>query len=184
MLPPTTFVTITNQKCQLYQKYWKITLVSLAIIIALLFANGCYYVFNGQHKSMKKLQQGKELNLYECCSIYSMHTAIWMFGWIVSPEAAEQAFLMCFPVKYVTRYNDFFLDKEKTIRHNLALPSDFEIKQMDDVADLIPMYYCNIDVEYSDITYKVGNLNIQGALLKYIQDKGWLHTFMMTYISG
>ncbi len=79
------------------KKCWKITLVSLAIIIALLFANGCYYVFNGQHKSMKKLQQGKELNLYECCSIYSMHCAVWMFGWVIAPEAANECFKLHFP---------------------------------------------------------------------------------------
>lgn len=40
---------------------------------------------------MRKLQAGKELNLYECCSIYSMHTAVWMFGWVISPEAAYMA---------------------------------------------------------------------------------------------
>ncbi len=79
------------------KKYWKITLVSLAIIIAVVFVNGCYYVFNGQHKSMKKLQQGKELNLYECCSIYSMHCAVWMFGWPIAPEAANECFKLHFP---------------------------------------------------------------------------------------
>ena len=41
---------------------------------------------------MLKLQQNRDLNLYECCSIYTMHMAVWMFGWPISPEAAKEAF--------------------------------------------------------------------------------------------
>ena len=85
-------------------------LLSAAAIIGLIFANGCYYVFWGQEKSADKLKRGQELNLYECCSIYSMHMGVWVFGWVISPEAAEQAFLMQFTKeeKTLTRHNDFF----------------------------------------------------------------------------
>ena len=74
------------------KKLIKWLLISIALIIVLVFANGCYYVFRGQERSMAKLREGKELNLYECCSIYTMHMAVWMFGWPISPEAAKEAF--------------------------------------------------------------------------------------------
>lgn len=75
----------------------KITLISLLVIVAIVFANGCYFVFCHQDKSMQKIQQGKDLNLYECCSVYTMHMALWMFGWPLSPEAARECFLLHFP---------------------------------------------------------------------------------------
>ena len=74
------------------KKLIKWLLILIALIIVLVFANGCYYVFRGQERSMAKLEQGRELNLYECCSIYTMHMAVWMFGWPISPEAAKEAF--------------------------------------------------------------------------------------------
>lgn len=61
------------------------------------FINGCYFVFCHQDKSMAKIQRGEDLNLYECCSIYTMHMAVWMFGWPLSPEAARECFLLHFP---------------------------------------------------------------------------------------
>ena len=77
----------------------KKTIKIILAIIILLFVNLIYYVFIGQSNSTQKLEQNKELNLYECVSIYQMHTAVWMFGWILSPEAAQQAFIMAFPHK-------------------------------------------------------------------------------------
>ena len=46
------------------KKLIKWLLISIALIIVLVFANGCYYVFRGQERSMAKLEQGRELNLY------------------------------------------------------------------------------------------------------------------------
>lgn len=77
----------------------KITLISLLVLVAVIFINGCYFVFCHQDKSMAKIQQGEDLNLYECCSIYTMHMAVWMFGWPLSPEAARECFLLHFPRK-------------------------------------------------------------------------------------
>lgn len=85
----------------------------LAIIIGIIFINGCYFVYKGQEKASLKLASNIELNMYEKLSTYSVHTACWMFGWIVSPESAEQAFLMNFPQDSVVyRNNDFFKDSE------------------------------------------------------------------------
>ena len=43
---------------------------------------------------MAKLEQGRELNLYECCSIYTMHLAVWILGRPGYPEASHLAYLM------------------------------------------------------------------------------------------
>lgn len=72
-----------------------ITLSLLAIVVG----NGCFYVFRGQNRSMEKLQRGAELNLYEKCSIYTMHIGLWALGWPMSPQAARECFMLHFPQK-------------------------------------------------------------------------------------
>ena len=91
------------------KKLKKIIIKCTIAVILLLCANLVYYVFAGQERSAEKLAQGKKLNFYECVSIYQMHNAVWMFGWPLSPEAAQQAFIMAFPHKSsIMKDNDFF----------------------------------------------------------------------------
>lgn len=87
----------------------------LAIIIGIIFINGCYFVYKGQEKASLKLASNIELNMYEKLSTYSVHTACWMFGWIISPESAEQAFLMNFPQDSVVYRNNDFFKKSKLL---------------------------------------------------------------------
>jgi hypothetical protein len=65
---------------------------------------------------MEKLEQGKDLNLYECCSIYSIHTAAWLTSWILCPEAADQCFLMAFSKEGSTHIRKSNFMKSKYIR--------------------------------------------------------------------
>ena len=74
-------------------------LFALLTLMILLLVNGFYYVFHGQDLSARKLSQGKELNLYEKCSIYSMHVALWTLGWPLSPQAARECLMLHFPQK-------------------------------------------------------------------------------------
>lgn len=76
------------------KKTLKRVLLAVLAIFLIVFINGCFYVFNGQFKSAEKLSQGKELNFYECFSIYTMHTALWMFAWPSSLGAANEVFMM------------------------------------------------------------------------------------------
>ena len=80
------------------KKFLKTTLILIVSIFLIVFVNGCYYVFYGQEKSVKKLEQGKDLNAYEIASIYSMHTACWMFGWVFTPTTAHLAFCSQFGI--------------------------------------------------------------------------------------
>lgn len=84
-------------------KHLKRTLLTLLALFVVVFANGCYFVFCHQDKSMDKILAGKGLNLYECCSVYTMHMATWMFGWPVSPAAAKECFMLHFPHKDTVR---------------------------------------------------------------------------------
>ena len=73
-------------------KLFKRILTCCILIITLIFINGCYFVFHGQFKATDKVNSGKDLNTYEIFSTYTMHTACWLFGWIVEPTTAKLAF--------------------------------------------------------------------------------------------
>ena len=181
------------------KKLIKWLLISIALIIVLVFANGCYYVFRGQERSMAKLREGRDLNLYECGSIYTMHTAIWMFGRCVSPEAARQAYLMTKVPSghhYYSHSNDFIKLPKESLEYKLAFPENLKIDSQrvmvsagfyDLAGNYIDserpgtIYECEFDVTYSNMIYKVGNIKIYGTLLKYIQDKGWINGFRVHY---
>ena len=87
-------------------------LFALIALLMLLLGNGSYYLFHGQFRSADKLRQGKELNLYEIGSVYTMHLAICTVGWIYSPEATKEIIGMSFKRnrdKVIKKESDFFL---------------------------------------------------------------------------
>lgn len=172
-------------------KTFKKILIGVAIAVTVIFANGIYYVFNGQFKSAEKLAEGKDLNLYECCSIYSMHTAVWMFGWPVSPEAALEAFLMHFPHADITlpldayAFNGFSTEIHsydyahmsfKDLRHSLALNSP------ETYWDVTTSYsLCVVPVKYTNNVRQVWKFPVNTVLFKYLQDKRILFPYKMIY---
>lgn len=98
------------------KKFLKKLGITFVILSVIVFANGCYFVFDGQFKAAEKIKNKQELNLYEISSIYTMHMAICTIGWIYSPEATKEIIAMCFKKnrnidKYVE--NDFFLESPK-----------------------------------------------------------------------
>lgn len=64
------------------------------LLIAVIFMNGFFFVFFWQHRATAKLDSRQRLNLYECCSAYTMHMALWIFGWPMSPAAAHECLLL------------------------------------------------------------------------------------------
>jgi hypothetical protein len=98
------------------KKFLKRLGIAFAIVFVIVFANGCYFVFDGQFKVAEKIKNKQELNLYEISSIYTMHLAICTAGLVYSPEASKEVFAMSFKKnrdteKYVE--NDFFLESPK-----------------------------------------------------------------------
>ena len=67
------------------------------VALAILFVNGVYFVFSGQRRAAQRLDDMGRLNLYECCSAYTMHMALWMFGWPISPAAAYECMALHVP---------------------------------------------------------------------------------------
>ena len=83
-----------------------------ALLVAV-FINGCIYVFALQDRTMDKIKDGEEVSLYEKCSIYTMHMAVYMFGWPLSPEASAEIFRMSFSKnreQTIYKKNDYFMD--------------------------------------------------------------------------
>ena len=80
-------------------------IITILSLLALVVANGCYFVFRAQDRAMGKLQRGEELNLYEKCSIYTMHIGLWTLGWPMSPQAARECLLLHFPQKDTVSIN-------------------------------------------------------------------------------
>ena len=97
------------------------------------------------------------------------------------------------PHKYpVSIHNDYFITPKNTLRYKLAFPDDLEIRTFEyedcfydllgnPVYNTTRMYSCSFQVTYSDTTYQVNNIKLYGKLLKYIQDKGWIHEFKISY---
>ncbi len=182
------------------KKLIKWLLISIALIIVLVFANGCYYVFRGQERSMAKLEQGRELNLYECCSIYTMHLAVWILGKPGYPEASHLAYLMLKepPECGYTIFDNAPVRIPKDSRkYKLTFPDNLKINSQEYVVtagfydllgnyvgespNIMTTYDCEFVATYADITYYVGKIKLYGALFKYIQDKSWIHSFTVRY---
>lgn len=171
----------------------KILFVILAVI-AVIVINGVYYVFAGQGRSMRKLESGKELNLYECCSIYTMHMAVWMFGWPLAPEAAHEAFLLHFPhkkdvVRNIDMYAangfskeiqvkgvDYANMKWADMRVPLALNSPDTYFEVTDSYSM-----CVVPVAYTDAVHRIGRIPVNTSLFVYLQKRGLLHPYRMVY---
>ena len=187
-------------------------LIAVVSVLAVLFLNGCYYVFFGQERSMEKLNSGRRLSLYECCSVYSMNVAAVLFSWVLSPEAAEQCLLMQFAREgsFHTRKSDFwdseFIQKQmlqhkgETFIVNYPLNDITGNKDSDmrnelryalaydgAVCTFVDGYpRLELEVRYDAYTakYKVGpfDVNFHWQLLRHIQDRGWLHKCHITYL--
>lgn len=179
------------------KKVVKITLLSLLGLFVVVFANGCCYVFlGGQDRSMAKIRQGGCLNVYECCSVYTMQMAMWMFGWPFSPEAAKECFLLHFPhsekdTVRISASEKFFRSPERrpaiavnacNVTKVQSEPCGRERTSMDGAYD-ISVTCKMIYPEYSRTEFDFGKFSvfIQEGLLRYLQDIGWLSVFTAEY---
>jgi hypothetical protein len=181
------------------------------IVFLVVFVNGCIYVFGLQDKTMKKIQDGAHVSLYEKCSIYTMHMAVYLFGWPLSPEAAGEIYRMSFPwnrEKTVFKRNDFFIDSP-TVEHALKKLTPGQRKYIAFKASAAyntaspdhrvalavnPGYLYKKDgkiylesyahyPQYSKtpITLFGAKIIIHEGLFHYLEKIGWLHPYTMTW---
>ena len=188
-------------------------IIGIAFLMAFLavFINGCIYVFTLQEKTMDKIQNGEKVSLYEKCSIYTMHMAVYMFGWPLSPEAAGEVFRMSFPwnrEKAVLREDDFFMESP-TVQKALKGLQDEQKKRIAFKAETAyntastdhrvaiavnPGYLYKKDGKvylesyahypyYSatPITIFGSKIIIHEGLFHYLEKIGWIHPYTMTW---
>lgn len=172
----------------------------LLALVAILFINGCYFVFDGQFKATDKVNNGQDLSTYETFSAYTMHTACWMFGWVVEPTTAKLAFCSQFHIvpKRDYRLSDSMPtnDKIRKIKRQMTLGDRRRLafKAYTDDASLLlngsTLVYAEHNSEANRITwryeipmdYKPGIVTIAGfkiseTLFDYLERKHILQTF-------
>lgn len=184
--------------------------IILAIFV-IAFVNGCIYVFVLQGKTMDKIKNGEEPSLYEKCSIYTMHMAVCMFGWPLSPEAAGEVFRMSFPwnrEKSVLRENDFFMDSptvQKALKglqegqrkmiafkgetayntanpdHRVALAVNPGYLYKKDGKVYLESYAHYPYYSATPITIFGSKIIIHEGLFHYLESIGWMHAYTMTW---
>lgn len=194
-------------------KCLKIILICFAVFAGVVLANGCYFVFWGQHKAARKLADKQELNPYEIISTYTMHLAICIVAPIYGKEVAQEYVGMSFKknrnsIKYVE--SDFFLDspvvrkhltslgdKERRIafkddcyslynpNHSVALAANpgFLKKQDNKLIFRVPLHY---PVCINTKIYITRNryILINESLFNYLEKIGVLHPYTIMYYTN
>lgn len=171
-------------------KHLRNILLGLAAVIMLIFANVVYYVFQGQSKSLEKLDQGKELNAYECFSIYTMHCAMWMSGPLIMPTGQWEAMLMHFPHDEpvaalfpidVYAHNGYSLEVGPDMKAFYIYELTTVFNSWVDMEVSESASSCALMIEYTDRVIKRGKITINTRLFKYLQNKGLLFPYGKIY---
>ena len=187
--------------------------IGLFVVVVFLniLINGCIYVFNLQEKTMDKIKNGEEPSLYEKCSIYTMHMAVYMFGWPLSPEAAGEVFRMSFPwnrEKAILREDDFFMESptaQKALKglqegqrkriafkaetayntaspdHRVPLAVNPGILYKKDGKVYLESYAHYPYYSATPITIFGSKIIIHEGLFHYLEKIGWMHPYTMTW---
>lgn len=181
------------------------------VVFLTIFINGCIYVFNLQEKTMDKIKNGEEPSLYEKCSIYTMHMAVYMFGWPLSPEAASEIFKMSFPgnrEEAILREDDFFMESptvQKALKglqegqrkriafkaetayntaspdHRVALGVNPGYLYKKDGKVYLESYAHYPYYSATPITIFGLKIIIHEGLFHYLEKIGWMHPYTMTW---
>ena len=181
------------------------------VVFLIIFINGCIYVFNLQEKTMDKIKNGEEPSLYEKCSIYTMHMAVYMFGWPLSPEAASEIFKMSFPWNReiaILREDDFFMESptvQKALKglqegqrkriafkaetayntaspdHRVALGVNPGYLYRKDGKVYLESYAHYPYYSATPITIFGLKIIIHEGLFHYLEKIGWMHPYTMTW---
>lgn len=136
-----------------------------------------------QQECYNKVKNKIELNLYEKCSVYSLHLGICTFSWILSPEASLQQCLCTIHSdriwelhsRYISRK---FMNYEKkyigtkyafgNLRWSLALNGTYYHGDY-----IAPKDYKFVYPDLKCPTY-IGPFKFHEGLIRHLQDIGWL----------
>ena len=174
--------------------YKRIAIIVIALSI-LVISNLLIWVTSPtiQQNCLKRIDDGGQLNLYQKCSIYTMHIAIFSVGQLVSPEAATEEFYLSYPhgkkIFKTTMLRNLKLGRvglyytPKNLRVACAL-NGWYVKEK--TIDGHPVKYveaiCRYDYIHDD-TIILG-FHFNEGLLTYMQDIGWLYPYEIEYLNS
>lgn len=183
-------------------------------LFIILFINGSIYVFALQDWTMNKIQNGEDVSLYEKCSIYTMHMAVYMFGWPLSPEAAGEIYRMSFSKnreKTIYKRDDYFMDSpavQKALKgleegqrkrivfkaetayntaspdHRVALGVNPGVLYKKDGRVYLESYAHYPYCSATPITLFGYRIIIQEGLFHYLEKIRWIHPYTMIWWDG
>lgn len=142
----------------------------LLLIILLLVCNQLYYLSSLQFKCTNKINEGKDLNIYEIASAYQTHTNLWLFGWIVSPQTAYGCFLKQFKIN-----NPWYTP---------SIPEDIVIKQAKQ--ELLSHKTTKIKLTWKHYTSNA-SIFLNGSYISTYNDDGanfFLYEILLDYKPG
>lgn len=192
----------------------KILSLSFGALIMALIVNGFIYVFALQDMTMNKIQKGEKVSLYEKCSIYTMHMAVYMFGWPLSPEASAEIYRMSFSrnrEQNIYKENDYFLDSPAVQRalkgleegkrkkivfkaetayntaspdHRVALGVNPGYLYKEDGKVYLESYAHYPAYSATPITLFGYSIIVHEGLFHYLEKIHWIHPYTMTWWCG
>lgn len=94
----------------------------VAVFLLLFHLNiGYWTLSNIQDECYDKVyRKHQSLNLYEKSSIYSIHVAMCLYGWVLSPEAWRQQVYCTFPTNDIQIWHSDHLSNDKKIKSLIA----------------------------------------------------------------
>lgn len=168
----------------------------ILLVVLILLCNQVYYLSDLQFKCSDKINQGKDLNLYEVASALQTHTAFWMFGWVVSWPTAVSCFEKQF---HLTKpiYTPAIKDNEQVIaaKEKLRKAKSGKIrlawKRYEDetsiylngayisyiVKDGIPYYRYVVPLDYKPGTIDIWGIKLCETVFDYLENKHILSVY-------
>lgn len=158
------------------------TILPILLINVIALANLLYWTTSDrQQECIRKIEQGRDLTLYEKCSVYSIHCAIMTFGSLVSPEAARQEFYLSYPHGEKVWKNNFNIKKQGRI----GLP--YTIGNLRTACALNGCYLVGDSIQgvmeypYLKEDTRILGFRFNEGLLNYLQTEGWLFPYKFKY---
>jgi hypothetical protein len=170
-------------------------IVKITIVVLLLLVNQIIFLTKVQYKCTEKINEGKDLNVYELLSAYQTHTNLWLFGWVIEPNTAELCFCKQFHIKQpIHLYN---LPKEdsylKSVRANYTKPVRLAWKTYSSKASIYlngstvtkrydedgqyEYFEYSIPADYSPGIIQIKGIALSETVFDYLEQKGWLCVF-------
>ena len=168
-------------------------IVLLVVTILILAINQCYYLLSLQFKCTDKINNGRELNLYETVSALQTHTNLWLFGWIIDPATANMCFCKQFHItnpliQFSIPEDSIVVEAKNKLKNNeedrirltwknystrasICLNGSYISRYSDETGDY---YRYEINNDYKLGVISIHGITISETIFDYLENKGIL----------